>query len=213
MLDKKIIKFVGFDLDQTLYEDNAGTHNAYRSTLYRLLAKELGIGLDKAEKEFKKLYKVLGSGTEVARVMGVKNPEMLSAKVSNLSNMHKYIKRDEKLVKLIEYLDEKYELFLITASAKKSSGLKLEKLGFGMGVFKHAICSGTKGWGKTTGKSFSRLLKLTKARPREHVFVGDRDVTDILPAKRAGMQTVMVWGRSKNADLSIKTIYELENYL
>ena len=194
MLKPEKIKFVGFDLDQTLYPDTPESKKEYRNTIYVLLAKELKISKATAEKEFEKNYKVLGSGTEAVRVLGVKNPEQFSALVSRTAKIHHYLARDQRLVDMIEALKEKYVLFLVSASAKESADLKLNKLGISLKDFKYAVFNDEKGSGKTTGKSFRQLMKLTKAKPQEHVFVGDRDVTDIVPPKKLGMQTIMVWG-------------------
>jgi HAD superfamily hydrolase (TIGR01549 family) len=213
MINKEIIKFVGFDLDQTLYEDTAETYKVYRTTLYKLMAKELSISFKEAQEKFEKNYAILGSGTETVRLLGIQNPEDFSALVSKKSDIGKYLKKDQKLIDLIRYLQEQYTLFLITASAKESSLLKLKNLGLKEGDFAFRVYGDCEKSGKTKGRSFKKILKQTKAEPRSHIYVGDRDATDIIPAKNAGMQTIMVWNKSKHADLSLKTVYELKEYL
>ncbi|MBD3244614.1 MAG: HAD hydrolase-like protein [Candidatus Moranbacteria bacterium] len=214
MLKKEQIKAVGFDLDQTLYRETKETFESYRKVLYEILAKELKTTRQKAKRDFEKNYKIIGSGTETVRFMGVKEPEKLSAKVPDLAKQHLYITKDPQLVNIIRYLKEKYKLFLITASGKKSSNLKLKALGLSPeSDFDYKIFGDEKKSGKTKGLSFSKMVKMTKLKPIEHVYVGDREVTDVVPAKRAGMQTVIVWNKSDKADLALKTIYELDQYL
>ncbi|MBD3238060.1 MAG: HAD hydrolase-like protein [Candidatus Moranbacteria bacterium] len=214
MLKKHLVKAVGFDLDQTFYQDTQATKKAYRDTLYHLLAKNLKISVKKAQQQFEKHYQILGSGTEAVRLLGINEPEKFSARVSNQAKQHLYLKKDPELVNLIQYLKDKYLTFLVTASGEIGARLKLKKLGLSADHdFQVSVFGDSAKASKTKGLSFSHVLKQTKLDPPAHVYVGDRDATDILPAKRQGMQTVLVWGKSKQADLSLPEIYQLDQYL
>ena len=59
---------------------------------------------------------------------------------------------------------------------------------------------------------FLKALELARVSPDEAIYIGDKEETDILGAKAVGMKTIMVWGKSPEADLSIPTIYDLEKY-
>ena len=56
---------------------------------------------------------------------------------------------------------------------------------------------------------FLFTLQCTGLKPEEHLFVGDRDETDIAPAKKIGMKTCYVWGQSQVADISFDTVYQV----
>ena len=214
MLKKEIIKFVGFDLDQTLYKDTNEVQEHYRDVIFTDLSKLLEISYQEAKKKFEKNYQIFGSGTETVRFLGVKEPEKFSADISNKVKVYEYLKPDPEVVNLLRYFREKYKLFLITTSAKESGFKKLKKIGLAPeDDFDYMLFGGDRKLSKTKGKSYSAMLKLTKGKPVEHVFVGDKEKADILPAKRVGMQTVMVWNESKAADLNIPTIYDLDKYL
>ena len=45
------------------------------------------------------------------------------------------------------------------------------------------------------------------------MFVGDREKSDILPAKKLGIKTAIVNSMSQSADYQLKTIYDLEEIL
>jgi len=214
MFDKSAIKLIGFDLDQTLYAESKETHLAYRKALYQMLGECLKIDPKEAERLFIEGYAKLGSGTETVRALGIKNSERFSAEVSNIAQQHLFLTRDEKLLELIEYLQKSYVLFLITASGEKSSYEKLEKLGVVPDIaFAYKIFGDSQHGGKTRGRSFAQLIALSGRHPEEHLYVGDREAADILPAKKAGMRTAMAWSNSRLADFSIPTIYDLKKWV
>lgn len=214
MFDKNAIKLVGFDLDQTLYEESPETHLAYREALYRMLGEHLGVSSDEAQRLFIEGYEKLASGTETVRALGIKDPEKFSALVSNAANQHLFLKRDQKLIELFRYLKGRYLLFLITAGGEKSSYQKLERLGLSPeNDFIYKIFGDSEHGGKTIGRGFMRILDLSGRNPEEHLYVGDREAADILPAKKAGMRTAMTWKQSDAADFSIPTIYDLKKWL
>ncbi|MEA3273046.1 MAG: HAD family hydrolase [Patescibacteria group bacterium] len=214
MIHPPLIKFVGLDLDLTLYKENKKVEEAFRNAWYTLMASEFEISYQEAKKKFLEYRKTITGGCAIARAMGIKDPENFAMRASTKAKTHLYLKKDQRLVDLIKYLQEKYVLFLVTASAKADAYLKLKKLGIDpKNDFQYKIFGDSEKSGKFNGKSFSKLIKMTKGKPREHLFVGDKEAQDIIPAKRAGMQTVMVWKQSKNADLSLPTIYDLEKWL
>ncbi|MBD3300561.1 MAG: HAD hydrolase-like protein [Candidatus Moranbacteria bacterium] len=214
MLRKEKIKFVGFDLDQTLYKDTEEIQKCYRDTIYKDLSKELKLSYEEAEERFEKNYKIFGSGSDTFRFLGIDKAEQFSANISNKVEVYKFLRPDLELVNMVRYLKEKYTIFLITTSAKESSYRKLKKIGFDPeSDFEFRIFGGDRKMSKTKGRAYNAMLKLTKGKPIEHVYVGDKEKADIIPAKRVGMQTVIVWNKSKHADLNISTIYDLEKYL
>ncbi|MFC1711308.1 HAD family hydrolase [Patescibacteria group bacterium] len=59
--------------------------------------------------------------------------------------------------------------------------------------------------------AFKLILNYTKLKPENHLFIGDSDKKEMIPAKKLGMKTCLVWGKSKVADISLKTVYEVES--
>ncbi len=214
MIHPSSIKFVGLDLDLTLYKESQKIKDTFRDAWCKLMESEFKISYQKAQKEFAKYRKTISGGCEIAKAMGINQPEQFAMRASINSKMYLYLKKDEKLLGLIRYLQEKYVLFLITASAKQDAFLKLEKLGLNPeNDFKYSVFGDSAGSGKANGKSFAKIIKLTKHKPIEHIYIGDSDSQDIIPAKRKGFQTVMVWKKSEQADLSLPSIYDLDQWL
>lgn len=213
MLDLKKIKLVGFDLDQTLYKETKETFRIYRQTAYRLAARELGISTQEAEKQFLKNYQKTKSGREALKAMGIKDSEKFSLNISASADLSGAIRPDPKLVNLLDYLASRYDLFLVTSSAKVSALLKLKALGVDPAIFKHRIFGDDFLGGKSSGVSFQHLLRLTGVKPECHLFIGDKEEMDVLPPQKLGFQTALVWGSSRIADFFLPTIYDLKNKL
>jgi FMN phosphatase YigB (HAD superfamily) len=60
---------------------------------------------------------------------------------------------------------------------------------------------------------YLKALEITGGPVHEHVSIGDREKVDILPAKRLGMKTILVWGTSEAADASVPTVYDVPKVL
>ena len=86
--------------------------------------------------------------------------------------------------------------------------------------FDNVFVSGEMGREKDE-RFFRSVLKTLKAKPKDCVMVGDREDTDILPAKSAGIQTIRVMGAkhgkgdktASKADISIPGISALPSAL
>jgi len=105
-----LVKFVGFDLDATLYKESRKMHEAFQEAYCKLMAFKLGVDYRKAKKEFLKYRKATSGGCEIAKMMGVKEPERFAMQASINSKMYLYLKKDKKLLNLIRYLQEKYNI-------------------------------------------------------------------------------------------------------
>lgn len=81
--------------------------------------------------------------------------------------------------------------------------------------FQNKIFSGEGNARKGFGNAFDTILKKIKKTPQECIVVGDQMVTDIIPAKRLGMATILVSKNrnSKMADSVIRDINQLPQAL
>jgi len=66
---------------------------------------------------------------------------------------------------------------------------------------------------KVFGNAFEKIVEKFSLDPSDCISVGDQESTDILPAKKLGIKTVIVGKRSDAADFEIKEIAEIENVL
>ena len=89
----------------------------------------------------------------------------------------------------------------------------LKKLGVPVTIFERIITAQDCQEPKPDPEPFRLLLKITGLPADQHLYIGDRELVDILPAKKLGMKTILVWGKSKIADLSLPTVYDVAEVL
>lgn len=58
---------------------------------------------------------------------------------------------------------------------------------------------------------FYRIIELSKLPPAEILYIGDREKADIIPAKKVGLKTCLVYGQSPQADFSCARFADILN--
>ena len=217
----KEVRAIGFDLDQTLYPDSPEINNRVRNKIAERLVnispsfRTSYESMERARKRFEERYKILKSGTEVLREAGYANPERVMDDCLAGADVLDLISENPKLKEIFDKLENKYKtLFLITSSPKDLANEKLKKIGISPAIFKYKIYSDTPNTGpKSTGEPFRFILNLSSLHPSQHLYIGDRLKSDILPPKNLGMYAGGVWSEIKEADFSIPHINKLEDVL
>lgn len=82
-------------------------------------------------------------------------------------------------------------------------------------IFKNRIFSGESNTRKEFNNAFKRIVKALDVEPQYCIVFGDQEETDIIPAKKLGMKTVLVNKKAKSsvADYTIKNILEIDKAL
>jgi len=210
------IDAIGFDLDQTLYKKNEEMDNQLREIIAKKIVGERNLNEDyhKIKELCEKAYLIKGSWTSVLREWNIENPKEFMLHCFEQLDISSFIQRDPELIKLFERIKRRYYTFMITASPKKQTESKLEKIGIEMGLFDNIIFGDDFGFtSKTDGSPFLKFLSSSPYSPEKHAYVGDSYQADILPAKKARMKTIAVWKNIPQADFNIETIYDLEKIL
>jgi FMN phosphatase YigB (HAD superfamily) len=186
------VSAIGFDLDQTLYQDNPDTLRAKENELKTLL-NEFGV---ESIELFRERQKSLGSGSKALASFGVSEPRERLRDVLDRSEVHRFLQSDEKLVSMLKNLAAKFQLFLITDSRRENALKKLSVLGVPPELFTLMIC-----WDaplkpgqivKEDGSAFSYAAKVLEVSGEEVLFVGNSLQDDIEPAQRLGFLTYKV---------------------
>ena len=210
------LKSVGFDLDQTLYPKNSEIDGLIRNKIAKEILKknpELD-NIQKVREIYDKKYLEVGSWTKIFKDIGFKNPKQVVYECLLNANFVDLIKKDNKLVEIMQSLYKKYSIFLITASPKDFSICKLEKIGINPKLFQYAIFGDKKGFtSKIDKRVFEDFLDKSPYLPEQHVYIGDSLKVDILPSKSVGMKTIAVGEKIPEADFSIKRIHNIEKLL
>jgi FMN phosphatase YigB (HAD superfamily) len=218
MFEKKRVKCVGFDLDETLYESNPRINDRIRDAMAKeiLTLHPKLLNLSNARRYFERRYKELNSGRKVLIESGFSKEEAsyIVDKCVSQAEILDLISPDENTVELIRKISEKYTAYLITSSTQEIAKRKLNAIGIEERLFKIGLFGDTNGFGsKQDGDHFKLALTLSNNPPENHVYVGNSRKSDILPAKNLGMQTIAVWSEIEEADLSIPHIHKLGEIL
>jgi len=208
------VKSIGFDLDNTLYPNNPEIDNRIRNKIaeYIFLQKpELG-NIENARGFYNERYSEVASGVKILEEIGLKDAKRIMFNCLNRDVLD-LISEDYKLVSIIKKINQNYNIFLITAGPKNSSIGKLKKIGINISIFSKCLFGEDLSSSKSDGHPFADFLKDSKFLPNEHIYVGDSRLSDIIPAKKAGMKTIAVGNIILEADISIDKIYDIERLL
>ncbi len=202
-----MLKRVIFDLDNTLMPWKEEYKEAAIKTI-----KECNLNID-----YESFDKLCDLYEEEYKAYKTSNMANLLSKITNTKIDEKVIKvwlkylgdmseKDEKLIDLLEYLSQKYELVILTNWFISSQIKRLEKAQI-KDYFIDII--GGDEFIKPSKESFQKAMGNHKAI--ECLMVGDSYKTDIKGAKDIGIKTIEI--TDKKSKDTIKEIYELKELL
>ncbi len=212
LIQKKFkgIKYCLWDVDLTFYTVVPNLEKEFRQTIYRYVAQKLDIPFSKAKKAFEKEHQKRKSKTAAFEALGLNKYDIQDA-IDSIDKK-RYLKKDLKLINLFRNLGF-YQHAIISNTTKKSLDETLKILGLKRGNFRVIITKEDTAHYKPDPEPFLRALTLLEAKPQECVSIGDSEFKDIVPPKKLGMKTIMVWGESKQADASAATVYDVQKLL
>jgi FMN phosphatase YigB (HAD superfamily) len=208
------IKVVGFDLDQTLYQNTPDIHQTVRAEIYRTMSVSLGISVEEAQQQFEDSYAQTHSGGRSLEQLGVPNGREVLRDCLFRADISHLLDQDLLLQGMMRTIREQFPfLFLATESRKDVAERKLHALGISLSLFDYTAFWDTTALRKDENNLFPDVVRSSGYPPEQHLYCGDKVNDDILPAKRAGFRAVLVGSDSREADLCIPTIHDLERYL
>lgn len=203
------IKFLCFDVDGTLYRDVPEIWNAVQSKIYGQIMQKKHWDEERTAAEFRRSYERLGSSTKALESFGIDGQEFFTEVFKDV-DFSKYVKRDQMLSELMNKLKARYKVGILSNGSSVAVLKKLSAIGLSVELFSPFLTTYEFGALKPDPAPFLRVIEDAQVRPEESAYIGDKEETDVLGAKAVGMHTIMVWGESSEADLSIPTIYDLE---
>ncbi len=209
------IKVLVWDFDGTLYCSIPELSKEIREAEYRAIIEHTGWSREKTVEEFNRYYKVITpSATEVvSRLSGLSIVEAARAFEKHYDRT-KYLERDDKLVTLFRTLSS-YRHFLLGNGVRTRVLPAIQKLSLTHSLFEQILTTDVIGSVKPSPKGFLSVLKKTGLLPAQHLMIGDRIEIDLVPAKKLGMKTCLVWSESQNpsVDVAIPTVYDVSKVL
>lgn len=111
-------------------------------------------------------------------------------------------------IKTLEYLKNKYQLYIITNGFKEIQKIKMKTSKIDK-YFKNVFISEEIGWQKPNIKIFEFVLNSANANAEESLMIGDDIKVDILGAKNAGINQVLF--NPNNIEHEISPTYEISS--
>lgn len=212
---EQMIKNIFFDIDDTIFPSSEFAELARKNAIRAMME----IGLDYSQKELhKKLTRIIekhGSNYNehfnvLCKELRIKRPSRyIAAAVAAYHNTKTSISPYPEIPRVLLALREnRYKIYIATNGNAVKQWDKLIRLGIEH-YFEDIFVSEEMGKEKSQ-EFFRKVLKMIMARPDECVMVGDREESDIIPAKRTGMKTIRV-RRGKYADGRTAADIDVEN--
>jgi HAD superfamily hydrolase (TIGR01549 family) len=209
------VNVIIWDVDGTLYPPTRDVIDAVLESAYCTIEKHKGWTRTQTIQEFQKVHGVsTQSQTEaVARICQI--PTLVAAQETDrFFDRTRFIAKDQKLVTLFESLAG-FRHFILGNGAQKTIAQGIKALGLDRSVFDEIVTSETVGVNKPEENGFRYIMEKTGLPASEHLMVGDRENIDLVPAKKLGMRTCLVWARKRStvADITLPTVYDLTQVL
>lgn len=191
------VKAVVFDLDDTLYSEQAYVYSGFRAVSRQIAQLEPSLQALHVYEMLVKTFEVKPPVQVFNRVLdqlGQRSDDQIIAELVSLYRCHRPVLEINPAVrKMLESLRSRYSLGLITDGRLPAQRLKVEALGI-EGHFDHIVYTeelGREHW-KPSVKSFELMAK-TLGVPHENcVYIGDNPSKDFVAPNRLGWQTVQV---------------------
>lgn len=210
------IKWIGFDVDGTLYPIVPEINERIRNKIAeKILEKKPNLkDISSARNYFEQRYNILHSGSKVLKEVGYENPTKIMDFCQVNANILDLIEPNHMLNNIIQKLQKKYQLYILSSSPEKLTLEKLNKIGINPKLFSVKIYNDTPGCGsKSGGEAYDFILSKINCPAENIIHIGDNLKKDILPAKQRGMKTIAVGSNIPEADYSILNINQLERIL
>lgn len=223
-----------FDLDHTLWDYDTNSRETLSELFEQYQLKDRGIPtLDALNARFNEVNEGLWNlydrgliGSEVIRQQRFKQIlEFFHVEDENLMEQlsHDYLYACPRkgamipgAIEILDYLNEKYALTLITNGFEEIQGLKLQS-GKITHYFDHIVTSQKAGHKKPAREIFDYALSLHQHSAEEAIMIGDNLMTDIAGARNASVDNVFFNpGKKKHQEVvthEISTLRELASIL
>lgn len=200
------IRYLIFDLDETLYARDAGVMQAIRSRIRQYIAERYGLPATEADALAQHYHEAYGTSMRGLLLHNNLNADEFLAYVHDFP-LDGLIAASPELDAMLAGLPGQKVIF--TNASRQHAERVLAQLGIGQ-HFQRIVDVTAVGYvSKPNPEAYSRCLTLLDAEPSQCVLIEDA-ARNLAPAAGMGMVTVLVDGdRREAADFYIDTILEL----
>lgn len=214
----KNIRAVGFDLDGTLYAQTTQMDEEIANLIAaKVLLKLPELKNLETAKEFsEKKYRELESRKKTLESVGYTNAGEIMEEVFRTADNAQFLNKDERLIELLkEIKNSKEYVYLITTAPKHEAKKKLGKLGVSEATFAVMICGDHELIAEKPKDEiiFRHVVELSGIPAENHVYIGDRERSDIRAPQSIGMKAIAVGNDIRGADAYVARIYDIKKIL
>jgi HAD superfamily hydrolase (TIGR01549 family) len=185
-----LIEALLIDLDGTFYYSTRYS-TALESAMNKTLARLLEVDVRGAEAILNDRKKRLGTMTRSVESLGLDRRIFYQRLARNIEPA-KYIRPNRKRAATLAWLKkENLKLALVSNSGRPLVEKVLRALNISMSLF-DAVVTSDEAKTKPSPDAFRMALRLLSTVPRRAVYVGDRPIAELKPAKGLGLKTVLV---------------------
>lgn len=225
------LQHVFFDLDHTLWDFEKNSALAFQK-----IFKEVSLELDfdqflavyiPINLEYWRLYREDQISKKELRYQRLKKAfdaielEVADETINRLSvlyidNLPNFNHLFEGTIEILDYLQDKYTLHLITNGFEEVQSKKLRQSGI-FDYFEEIVTSESVGVKKPNPRVFRHALEVAKASPENSIMIGDSFEADVLGAHGVGMDTIFCNLDGKAVDAknfkTVNSLLEIKRYL
>lgn len=212
------ITYFVFDLDGTLYPPSQGLNQLIENKKLEQVAKKLNVSPEQAAKKFLARYQKFGSNTKALNSFGI-DGQVFFISIWNQINLTQHIDKDPDLRTAFSTVIAKPKssspnfAILTNANTLETAKKKLKAIGLDYRWFGPILTSVEIGHHKPDQRAFWPVLKLANS-PTRLLYIGDREETDIAPARALGMKTVLInWNNKKPTDSQADLVLKKPHHL
>lgn len=180
------LKAIVFDLDGTLYRNDRLGEEVNLSAI-RYVAALRQVDMTDAEAMLQRARVESGDGGTLSRAvvaLGGNLPEMHRRFAADI-HPEEFLKRDERVPKLLKLLSTRFQLYLYTNNNRDLSGRIMAQLGV-TGLFREIFTIEDYWLPKPDSKLIADILTKIAVKPAEALFVGDRYEVDLMVPESMG---------------------------
>lgn len=208
MKELRNIKALVWDIDGTLYKDIAELKKLLKEDTLQMIQQYKKVNREEAAKIFKEGYQKLSSSTKVLLLkLGFSWKEVKARSRRFYEYKTQFLKKDPQLVAMFGKL-KRFRHLIASNNTLETSKKIIKLLGLKPQIFEKFFGI-TPEIIKPDPVFFQRILDYTGLPANQHIFIGDREKTEIIPARKIGMKTCFVWGKSEISDVSLSTVYDI----
>ncbi len=205
------MRFILFDLDNTLYPQSSGLWEAIGHRISLYMTERLGIDPEEVHETRENYLNAFGTTLNALRHYYGIDPDEFLDFVHDLP-LSRHIQYDSELDEMLGRLDLRKVIF--TNSDAPHATRVLSVLGISHHFEQLIDIRALEFINKPDRRAYERALQMLSARPEECVFVED-SLINILPARKMGMTTVLLRDGvvAEGADFQISRITDLERFV